>query len=203
MHLKLRELQAVVKSEMKKDKSYSSLREEIFRVFGPSVMVSHSYDKVFEAANEQLDIMESSGRAPGSFKLSVLIEAASLDSASARKLSARLLPERYIQRLVADKSSAVRCAAAKRLPLNIVKEAVKKFPGDEALRSVARDKRLSEAGLPNPKPVTEPFDMYGDKPMGDSAKTGEGEAPSDDWYDRWAHKLCAHSMALTDRAGLT
>jgi hypothetical protein len=193
MHLKLRELQAVVKNEMKKDKSFSALREELFRVLGPSVMVSHSYGKVFEAANEQLDYLEATGRnlQEGVIKTSLLIEAAGSDSIPARKLAARLLPLKFAKALIDDASASVRSAAAKRLPYSIVSEAVKRNPSDESLRLIARDKRIAESGVAAPKPVTEPFDMYGEEPMGAASKT---PVPDDDLtdaqYDRWAHKLC-------------
>jgi len=193
MHLKLRELQAVVKSEMKKDKTFSALREELFRALGPSVMVSHNYSKVFEAANEQLDYLEATGRSlsEGSIKTSLLIEAAASESRDVRRLAARLLPLKFAKALLGDASSSVRCAAARRLPHTIVAEAVKRYPGDETLRLIARDKRLQEAGLPNPKPITEPFDMYGEKPLGSAVKTQvSSDDLTDTQYDLWAHKLC-------------
>jgi hypothetical protein len=194
MHLKLEELQRVAKKTIKEEHRLKGFRDELFRVFGPPVMVSTNYEKVAEAANEQLDIMEATGRGidRSEFKVAVLVEAATNKSAGVRKLAARLLPERLAAKLLSDPSSSVRCAAAKRLPYSLVKEAVRRNPGDDQLRTIVRNKRLREAGLPNAKPVTEPFDIHGDGPLGDAAKT---QSPLDDmpdtWYERLAHKLCS------------
>ena len=193
MHLKLEELQRVAKETIKEEQSHKSLREELFRVLGPPVMVSKNYEKVAAAANEQLDLLESFNRPVdrGAFKTSVLIEAAKSKSSTVRKIAARLLPERIAARLLNDPSSSVRCAAAKRATYSLVKEAVKKFPSDDQLRTIARAKKLQEAGLPNAKPVDEPFDMYGEEPLGDTVKQKVvGDLP-DTWYERLAHKLCA------------
>ena len=193
MNLKLKELSQVAKKTIKEEQAYNRLREELFRVFGPPVMVSKNCIKVARAANEQIDLLEVTGRfVPRSeIKISVLMELLKSDSSDVRKLVARLLPERMITQLAADKSSEVRCAAAKRLPLSIVKESVKKFPGDDQLRSIARQKKLNEAGLPNPKPVTDEFDMYGEEPLGDAVKQRDIDDLSDDWYMRLAEKICS------------
>jgi hypothetical protein len=90
---------------------------------------------------------------------------------------------------LSDKSPDVRAAAARRSTFQEIREAVKKFPKDEALRLIARDKKLTEAGLPNAKRVDEPFDMYGDGPLGDAVETFEGPDLPDSWYDRYARKL--------------
>lgn len=194
MHLKLEELQRVAKKTIKEEQKYTTIREELFRVFGPPVMVSKNCEKVAEAVNEQLDLFESTGREVqrSSVKISVLVEAASSNSAVLRKVAARLLPAKMSSRLLSDPSSAVRCAAAKRLPHNIVKEALKKFPNDDQMMSIVRQKRILEAGLPKPKEVDEPFDMYGEEPLGDAVKTkvSDKDLP-DSWYERFAHKLCS------------
>lgn len=193
MHLKLEELQKVVKKTIKEEQRHSALREELFRVFGPPVMISKNHEKVAEAVNEQLDLSESSGQHvhSGLVKTSVLIEASVDSSATVRKMAARLLPQKMIVRLLNDPSSSVRCAAAKRCSYSVVKETVKKFPNDDQLKTIARIKKLQEAGLPDPKPVEEPFDMYGEEPLGDAATTKYSDKDfSDEWYARLAHKLC-------------
>lgn len=194
MHLKLEELQRVAKKTIKEEQKYTTIREELFRVFGPPVMVSKNCEKVAEAVNEQLDLFESTGREVqrSSVKISVLVEAASSNSAVVRKVAARLLPVKMSSRLLNDQSSAVRCAAAKRLPYNVVREALKKFPNDDQMSSIVRQKKILEAGLPKPKEIDEPFDMYGEEPLGDAVKTkvSDKDLP-DSWYERLAHKLCA------------
>lgn len=190
MHLRLEELQRVVKKTIKEEKSYGAVREELFRVLGPSVMVSTNCAKVAEAANEQLDLLEATGRSPrrNQFKFSVILEAASCPSAEVRKIAARLLPERIVARLIVDPSSKVRCAAARRLPYEVVKEGLRRYPGDDQLRTIARDRKITEAGIPTPKVVEEPFDMYGDVPVGRGPQVEKDV--QDTWYDRLAYKLC-------------
>jgi hypothetical protein len=194
MHLKLEELQQVAKKTIKEEQKHSFIRDELFRVFGPPVMVSKSCERVADAVNEQLDLSESSGRVVQRdvIKTSVLVEASVSPCASIRKIAARLLPGKMAARLLNDPSSSVRCAAAKRFPYESLKESVRKFPADDQLRAIARQKKLHEAGLPKPKEVDEPFDMYGEEPLGDSAKTWTTDKDQpDSWYERLAHKLCS------------
>lgn len=193
MHLKLEELQQVAKKTIKEEQKRNALRDELFRVFGPPVMVSKNCERVAEAVHEQLDLSESSGREVqrGVVKTSCLVEASVSDSPILRKLAARLLPIKMAARLLEDKSSSVRCAAANRLPYDLVKESTRKYPNDDQLRSIAKHKKIFEAGLPKPEEVDEPFDMYGDEPLGDAVKTRSDKKDfSDAWYERLAHKLC-------------
>jgi len=193
MNLKLKELSQVAKRTIKEEQVYSRLREELFRVFGPPVMVSKNCIKVAEATNDQIDLLEAMGKyiPRGEVKASTLLEASRTESTEIRKLAARLLPERMIHNLATDKSPDVRWAAAKRLPLSIVKESIRRFPSDDQLRTIAKEKKLHEAGLPNPKPVTDEFDIYGEEPLGDAVKQRDIDDLSDDWYDRLAEKLCS------------
>ena len=194
MHLKLEELQRVAKKTIKEEHKNSVICNEFFRAFGPPVMVSRNCEKVAIAVNEQLDLSEATGRTVqnGAIKLSVLVEASMSPSQSVRKVAARLLPAKIAARLLNDPSSAVRCAAAKRLSYEAIKESVKKFPEDDQLRTIARQKKLYESGLPKPVVQDEPFDMYGEEPLGDAVKTKVSEKDfSDEWYKRLAHKLCS------------
>ena len=191
MSLKLNQLQSVVRDTLRREKRNSNFRDELFRVLGPSVMVSENHERVARAANEQLDILEGTGRFPrsGTFRLAALLEVADSPSVEVRKVVARLLPETHVKRFLTDKSPEVRAAAARRSSFQEIREAVKKFPRDEALRQIARDKKLTEAGLPNAKRVDEPFDMYGEKPLGDTVATFEGPELPKSWYERYAQKL--------------
>jgi len=192
MDLKLEELQRVAKITIKEEQKNSAIRDELFRVFGPPVMVSKSCERVAEAANEQLDFFESTGQTHyKSAKTSILVEASMSKHSEVRKLAARLLPIRLAERLLNDPSSSVRCAVAKRLPYGSLKESIRKFPNDDQLLTIVKQKRLQESGLPNVKPVEEPFDMYGEEPLGDAVKTrSTGKDLPDSWYERLASKLC-------------
>ena len=200
MQLKLEELQRVAKKTIKEEKSNALLREELFRVLGPSVMVSNNSVNVAEASNEQIDLLESTGRPVKreQFKVSVLLEASTHKSSHVRKLAARLLPEKMVIKMMHDPSSEVRHAAARRLPAKLVQEAIRRHPSDDELRIILRQRKLLEAGLPTPKAVDEPFDMYGDKPMGTAAKTRQEEDFSDEWYERMANKICSEYGATIE-----
>ena len=195
MSLGLKQLQRVVKDTLKEEKLTRLFVEELRRNLGPGVMVSNKIKEIASAANEQLDIMEASGRRIDRdvFKVSVVLEAASSEHSQVRKLAARLLPPRLGSKLVFDPVSSVRCAAAKGAPASLVVEAAKRYPKDDQLCLIARKKVLGEAGLPAPKIEEEEFDLYGDARMGDAAKLTlqyAGEDFPDSWYERTARGLC-------------
>jgi len=195
MSLGLKQLQRVVKDALREEKSMRLFVEELRRNLGPGIMVSNKLKEIASAANEQLDIMEASGHRfdRNSFKVSIVLEAASSEYSQVRKLAARLLPPRLGSKLVFDPASSVRCAAAKIAPTSLVKEAVRRYPKDDQLITIAKGKMLKEAGLPTPVVADEEFDMYGDKRLGDAVKhvsQFEGEDFPDSWYERTAQKLC-------------
>lgn len=195
MNLGLKQLQRVVKSTLKEEKSMKAFVEELRRSLGPGIMVSNKLREIAVAANEQLDIMEASGRPidKGLLRVSVILEASSSSLPQVRKLAARLLPTKFSSRLIFDPDSSVRCAAAKSAPVNLVKEAAKRFPRDYELNAISHDKLLHEAGLPTPAITDDEFDMYGDGSMKSVAKLAvqyAGEDFPDSWYDRMAHKIC-------------
>ena len=201
MHLKLEALRRTAQRVMKETRQDAALREELFRVLGPSVMVSESLSKVAAASNEQLDVMEASGRALpiGDIKTSTLLECATSKSVDVRKVVARLVPTRLSSKFINDVSSEVRCAAARRLPHAVVAEAARRHPADDSLRMIAREKRLQEAGVPTPKPSEEPFDMYGEPLDGAMKQKDPLKDMPDTWYERLAHKL--HSEYGTNLEG--
>lgn len=193
MHLKLRELQRVVKRTIKEERSHTVLRDELCRVLGPSILGSDNFSRIAELANERLDYLEATGSPVRreDFRISALTEALGSDSPHVRKLAARLLPAKMAAPLLDDRSSIVRCAAARRLPFELVRESVRRHPTDDQLRTIARAKKLDEAGLPKPSEQEPHLDIYGDEPLGDAVKT---QSPlkdfPDTWYERLARKLC-------------
>lgn len=190
MHLRLRELQAVVKNEMKKEKSSNDLREELSRVLGPSILVSKKNEYVYEAALQQLDLLEATSRTIGTFRTSVLIEASKMSSPAARRLAARLLPEKHAEFLAFDSNGEVRYEAAKRISYPLLREALKAHPSDHGLKELVRSrKRLTESGLPAPGEYVDSLEMYR-KPMGDTVKTRALGELDDHWYEHEAQKIC-------------
>lgn len=195
MNLGLKQLQRVVKDTLKEEKSMKLFVEELRRNLGPGIMVSNKLKEIASAANEQLDIMEASGRNldRNAFKVSVVLEAANSPHVQVRKLAARLLPTKFGSKLVFDPISSVRCAAAKNSPTRLVREALRKYPNDDQLDLIVKKKMLQEAGLSTPVAIEDEFDMYGDSPLGDAIKGGvqySGDDFSDEWYERMARKIC-------------
>jgi len=190
MQLKLKKLQGIVKETMKKEKAAHQLMREAIQVFGPSVEVSSDPRRVFAAINDKLTVMEARGQdlPVGSLRVSALLSAAET-SKEARKLAARLLPEKYAVKFLSDKDSSVRCAAAKRFSYEQLAESLRRFPFDDQLLTIAQQKRLFEAGIPTPKIDDEQFDMYGDGPLAEVLDGYEPEDLTDGWYKRMAVKI--------------
>ena len=191
MSLRFNRLQSVVKTEIKKDRSQRALRDELFRVLGAPIMVSESLEDVAYAANDRLDVLEATGRFPKSanFKHSILLEAASIGSIEVRKLAARLLPESHVNKFLSDPAAAVRCAAAQHATFSLLGEMARRYPNDDQLRAIIKERRLAEAGLPQPETSDEDFDMYGKDRLG-AAKQQPGDELSKNWYKHLALKLC-------------
>lgn len=194
MNLKLKELQNVAKETMKEERAHSNFRNEIVKALGQVVNVPGNHNYFASFVNDHLDVLNSTGRTlrEGTIKVSTLLEVSGSKFEEVRKVAARLLPAKYAAKFLNDKSSTVRCAAASRLPYAVIKESIRFYPSDDQLRAVVQTKKLHEAGLPKPKEVTEPFDLYGEEGLGDDDKTLVvlDELP-DSWYERYAHKLCA------------
>lgn len=57
------------------------------------------------------------------------------------------------------------------------------------VKQAINEKKLIEAGIAQPKAITEPFDIHGDEPMGDASKTFAGPELSDRWYSDKASKF--------------
>jgi hypothetical protein len=193
MRLRLQELQRVVDRTLAEEKAVDALRQEVSRVLGPSVLTNVKLDQLAEGANDRISVLERTGRESQiNFKPAVMLKFADSASVEARVLAARTLPERYVARMRGDKSAAVRHAVARRLPASLVKEMLKRTPNDDALRVIFHDKKLTEAGLATPDKKDEPFDMYGEEPLGDTVKqdgAATDEGLSDAWYETTAHKF--------------
>lgn len=193
MRLKLKELQEVANKALFDEKIIDTLREELSRVLGSSILVDVSLQQLAEGANDCIDVFERTGRTGRfDFKPSVLLRFVDNKSAEVRRLVARLLPEQYVIKMRHDKDAAVRHAVARRLPLRVIKEMRSRWPNDDELYEIESQKTLDEAGLPTPKNLkNEPFDMNGEKEF--SKATQNGNAQDDDlsnqWYETKAYKL--------------
>lgn len=189
MGLKLNELQKVVRNVVKKERNVDTLRGEIVRTLGPTILVSRGLERMAESANERLDILEAMDKPYERIRPALLLKFIDSDSPEVRKLVARLLPESFLKVFMKDSDPAVRAITARRLPLQLVSEMVRRFPQDDTLRSIIRSKRLVEAGLPDPEIDEEEFDMYGMEPIGDVFGDIDYPDLTDAWYDTLALKI--------------
>jgi len=189
MGLKLNELQKVVRNVVKKERNVDTLRGEIVKTLGPTIVVSRGLERMAESANERLDILEAMDRPYQPIRPALLLKFIDSDSPDVRKLVARLLPESFLKVFMKDSDPAVRAVTARRLPGHLVSEMVRRFPKDDTLRDIARTKRLTEAGLPDPEIEDEEFDMYGMEPIGDVFGDIDYPDLTDAWYDTTALKI--------------
>lgn len=192
MQLKLQHLKNVVERAQKEEKTVALLRQEVRRVLGPIMTNDTRLDRLAEEINDRVAVMNRTGRTGMlSFKPSSVIPFMNHNNPEVRTMAANLVPPSYANKMKADPHAMVRAVVASRVAMETVREMMRRFPRDDELRTIyrARRKQLNEAGLPNPKVVDEPFDMYGEERLGDAVKQDEGPSLSDDWYESAALKL--------------
>lgn len=184
MRLRLRELQSVVKRVVDEERAAATLRAEVNRVLGPAVIAEGRVEVVAKMANDRIDVLERTGRASRlAFKPSVMVKWLNHASPEVRKFAARVVPEKFLTRMTCDKDSAVRAAVARRLSVGAVSEMLKKFPRDDELRVIYRQKKLAEAGIKQPAEEPLGHDPVEDaERLGDSAKQDDGAELSEQWY---------------------
>jgi len=191
MRVKLGELQKIVDRTLAEERSIDALREEISRVLGPSVITNVKLDQLAEGANYRLDVFEHTGRGPRtSFKASVMMKFIDSKSVEARRLAVRTLPVSYTSKFKNDADPSVRHAAARLLPLDSLKEMLKKTPHDDELRQITRQRYLAEAGVKTPEKHPLGTDVPGEaERLGDAVKQHPGPELSEQYYATLANKL--------------
>jgi hypothetical protein len=189
MRVKLEQLQKIVSNTIDQEKAAILLKNEVARALGSCVYVDCSLAEIAANANSRLDVLERTHKLNTvSFKPSVMMKLIENSEPEVRKLAARTLPERFLGNFAKDKSATVRYAVAKKIEFNSLVEMMKRTPNDDELRSIFRDRKLNEAGIPDVKRVDEPFDLHGEK-LGDTVKQWEGPELSDYWYKTMAEKF--------------
>lgn len=196
MRLNLGALQRVVKSTIDEGKAIDVLKEEINRVFGPTVITEGKIENVAMAANDWLDVLDRTGRSRRlKFKPAATVSFLDYSHPEVRKFAARVVPEKFLSKMISDKNPEVRAAVASRVPLNAVREMIKRFPNDDQLRSILRTRKLHEAGLPKPEVQPMGHDpVDGKERQGDVVRTQPGPELSEAWYHD-------HAMRFLDDYG--
>jgi hypothetical protein len=193
MRLTLDGLQRVVATTPAEEKAAKALKGEISRVLGPAVVTEgRRLEEVAASANDWIDVLERTGRA-GRFDFMSNVTAGFLDHShpEVRRFAARVVPEKFLGKLANDKNSAVRAAVAQRVPLQAVREMMKRFKNDDQLRTIYRMRKLHESGVAQPKvePMGHLVPGPDAKAMGAASKTAEGPELSESWYDQQAHRF--------------
>lgn len=186
----IRELQDVVKKTIDEERAVEALRCEIKRVLGPVVVVEGKIEQVIEVANDRLAVLEKTGRFYElNFKPSIVAKFMNHDNAEMRKFAAKTLPKKLVTRMALDKSSIVRAAVATRLPIDAVREMLKRFSTDDELRSIYKRRCLIESGLPSPAVDDGYLNMYDRERLGNAAQQDNESELSEQWYKEKASKF--------------
>ena len=191
MHLKLNSLQKLLDRTLDEDRHERMLKAEIGRVLGPVVVTEGRLHEVVAAANDRLDVLSWTGRI-GALEWDPRMAPKWLDhrDPEVRKFAARIVPERFLSKVATDRNPGVRAAVAGRLPLNAIREMIKRFPKDDGLRAIFRQRKLHEAGVK--KPAEQPMgqDPTKDKErLGDTVRTGKAPELTEAWYQTQAQRL--------------
>jgi hypothetical protein len=175
MRLKITDLQRIVEETVQEKKAVENFCSEIKKSFGPTIIIANDVVTLAEQANDRLDVLERTGRR-NYVKISseTALAVAYHKDKEVRRLAIRLLPENFAHKFINDKVSSVRAAAAQNSSIEIVEQAIKRYPQDDTLHNILKQKRLSES-----KPA-----------LKSAASSPEGESfLSDAWYESKARKL--------------
>ena len=188
MKLKLSHLENIVNNVRNENKLSTLFCEEVKRSFG-SCIRGYVPRAVAESANYMLDMNELThvGKAPN-VKTSLFVECLKHSDEHVRKLATRLVPEKFLDNMLKDKSPAVRCAAAERVSMKSLKEALSMWPSDDQMRSTYLTRLLDEPTLEDGD-SEETLELHSDKRIGDPGKQQQFPELSDQWYETLAFKL--------------
>jgi len=191
MHLKLNDLNRVVRGAVREHRAVSALRVEIGRVLGPSVITEGRISDVAAAANDRIDVLERTGRMEQlRFKPHVVLPLLESVEPELRRLAARTVPQQHLARLGSDADPGVRAAAGARVPIADLVRMVRRFPQDDQLRVVLRARRLDEGGVPQPKAQPMGHDAGADGVRtGEAIETSQGPELSEAWYREHAQRF--------------
>jgi hypothetical protein len=182
--LTVKKLQELVKRALTEERAVEALRVEVNRVLGPTVVAEGKVEVIAEMANDRIDVLERTGQVSRLiFKPSVMTRFLDHTNPEVRKFAARVVPQKFLINMIDDKNSGVRAAVARRLPLRIVGEMLEKFPHDDEVRLIVKQKKLAEAGIKSP--TVEPIardPVENKKRLGDAVKQDDGAELSETWY---------------------
>jgi len=194
MHLKLEQLEKIAKRALVEERNVEALRNEITRVLGPIVNTDLRIDELAYEVNNRLSVMRHTGRSlRESFRPRIIMAFSQHTNPEVRRMVASLAPVKNISRFAIDKNATVRAAAARRMPVILLKEMVRRHPRDENVKIIYRE-RLAEA-----KEEKERFTPYDGDALGDIVKQQSEPELSDVWYKTKARDLInQHDTRMID-----
>jgi hypothetical protein len=187
MRLNIEQLQDAVKRARLDKHLAETLRAQAVEAFGPSVDVIGDLPEIIDAVNETLDVFDYMGKQPTSnLKKSLLLKLKAHELPSARKVAARLLSEESIALMILDDDRSVRLAVARRMPHELVKEALRMHNDDEMLNIY--HEKLNEAGVPDPEKMPMHLDLKKNvKPK--SVRQQQVPELTEQWYESLSRKI--------------
>jgi hypothetical protein len=203
----VKELKKVLNQTLAEERALDVLREETTRNLGPSVITEVKLDQLAENINDRMDVLERTGRElRQGFRPATLLRFANNPNPEVRRLVVRLLPEKFARNFITDRDPYVRHAAAKRVPLSLVKEMLRRSPGDDELHVIYRSRRLGEAAevsigerlkgnvkVPNSPELSDfTYQLLAQKAISDYNSNIEGQ-----WDEPFVVRYCASVKATT------
>lgn len=146
MTLTLKRLQTLAKQTLDETNALDRLRRDVRSAFGPSVIVEGTVLDIADNVNECLDTARVLKRPLNvELKVSTLATYVKHKDASVRKMVASLIPERFLVRMKDDSDAVVRAAVAKRICIGTLFEMCKKYPHDDQLSIIRKQRVISES----------------------------------------------------------
>lgn len=182
-------LQTLVDDVKSDEKAVSLFREEVARVFGPTLVTEGDVGDVAADAEDRLNVLERTGRASRtSFNPVVAARLLSHKDENVRRFVAKVIPESHLRKLCRDASDGVRSIVALRASRGLLDEMIAAFPNDEFLLDERERRMVLEAGIPQPKINKEPVKVNHEK-LGDAGKQDPGPELSEQWYIDCARQM--------------
>lgn len=176
MKLTLKQLRSLAKQTIEENKLVDLFRNEIRNTFGPAIVTEgQSVASIARQVNESLDAGVSPRVMP---KVSLLVRFSNNDNPEVRKLTARLLPEKFITRLKDDVNEAVRHAVAKRASALVLFEMCRVNPDDDQLQLIRKHRVINED-----------LDLKAAAKLSSVSQKNIAIELSDEWYENAARKI--------------
>jgi hypothetical protein len=190
MNLRLSDLKRVTATKTRQYKDLLVLKEELKKKF-PTIAMNVDIERLADNVYDLVEINRMRNVEVPRVKLTVLVKLMNHDKAKIRKLAANLLPESFLLKMKDDHDPTVRAAVAKRLPVNVVVEMLKRYEFDDLLQHVVQERAKADVQF-----AVELEDTYGAR-LADEQRSDVDEEEkkqdvtelSDFWYENAARQL--------------